>query len=237
MKNNQRAKLFDKFLSTILLDANSPDVKKWRTHSYEELYGRFLPKNKNAKILDIGSGMGHFLYFLTKKGYRNILGVDISKEAVNFCKNNVTKKVKLISSLQSFLKKRKNYYDLVVLNDVIEHFKKDEIIEILELIYGSLKNNGRIFVKTFNAAALTGFYGRYQDFTHEVSFTETSLPQVLQIAGFQKYVIFGRQGNWLKTKLHFLLMKLIYRIERGGVLNPHIFSTILIVVAQKQYDK
>lgn len=226
-------KVFDKFLSSHFLNHNPSDPEKWHLESYENLYGKFLPKDKKAKILDIGSGMGQFLWFLKKKGYQNFQGVDISKECINFCQKKVTKKVKLIKNLQEFLRNNQNYFDLIVMNDILEHFKKEETLETLENVYKALKKDGSLFIKTANASNLTSFCLRNQDFTHEISFTESSLSQVLRIAGFSKIKIFGEEGHWLKTKLHSLLMRLIYRIERGGLVNPTIFSQNLIAIAKK----
>lgn len=227
-------KVYDKYLSSHFLKHNDANPLNWHWQSYDQIYGKYLPKNKNAKILDIGSGQGQFLYFLQKKGFSDFFGVDISKEAVTFCQKKVTKKVKLISDLKKFLKNYQNRFDLIVLNDVLEHFPKKEIIPNLELIYKGLKKDGQLFIKTPNAVNLTGLCLRYQDFTHEISFTENSLAQVLKIAGFENFFIFGpREGHPLKEKFHRQLMNFIFRLERGGLVNPKIFTTVLIAIAKK----
>lgn len=48
-------------------------------------YLRYLPKDKNARILDLGCGMGHYIYALKKIGYSNVAGVDASESNVRFC--------------------------------------------------------------------------------------------------------------------------------------------------------
>jgi SAM-dependent methyltransferase len=35
-----------------------------------------FPVNRNAKILDLGSGHGAFVYFIREAGYTNVIGVD-----------------------------------------------------------------------------------------------------------------------------------------------------------------
>lgn len=37
-----------------------------------------LPDDKEAKIIDIACGAGHFLYFLQSQGYANASGIDLS---------------------------------------------------------------------------------------------------------------------------------------------------------------
>lgn len=48
-------------------------------------YLKYLPKDKNAHILDLGCGMGHYIYALKKMGYCNVAGVDASESNVKFC--------------------------------------------------------------------------------------------------------------------------------------------------------
>lgn len=43
-------------------------------------------KNKNIKVLEVGSGFGVLLEALKKLSINNILGVDINREAVKHCK-------------------------------------------------------------------------------------------------------------------------------------------------------
>ena len=52
------------------------------TTYYDENYGRFLPTDLNAAILDIGCGPGDFVHFLRGRGYRNIIAVDVDQPAV-----------------------------------------------------------------------------------------------------------------------------------------------------------
>lgn len=72
--------------------------------------------------------------------------------------------------------------------DIIEHFKKDEILEILKLIYDSLNKKGILIIKTPNSETI--FSGRYHywDFTHEIIFNKTSLMQILSLTGFNNFV-------------------------------------------------
>jgi SAM-dependent methyltransferase len=51
-----------------------------RTDSREPYYNylvRFLPKNRNARILDAGCGNGKYANTLSDRGYRNIVGIDL----------------------------------------------------------------------------------------------------------------------------------------------------------------
>jgi cyclopropane fatty-acyl-phospholipid synthase-like methyltransferase len=76
-------------------------------------------------------------------------------------------------------------YDVIFARDVIEHFTKDEILEVLTLIFSSLKDRGVFILQCLNAES--PFMGRilYGDFTHEMTFTRNNLHQILTTTGFK----------------------------------------------------
>lgn len=50
-------------------------------------------KGKSPKILDVGCGEGRDILFLLDEGY-DVIGIDISTEAINYCKNKAKKEDK-----------------------------------------------------------------------------------------------------------------------------------------------
>jgi len=50
------------------------------------------------------------------------------------------------TDVMNFLKDKENTYDVIFARDVIEHFTKNEVIEILELVFDSLKERGAIII-------------------------------------------------------------------------------------------
>jgi len=123
--------------------------------------------------------MGHFLYFLNKMGYSNFIGIDISPQQVAFVRKYITNNVILADGFD-FLKeaiRRREHFDIIVLNDVIEHIPKVKILELLKLILNTLKPGGKVFIKTGNMWNPFNLGIRYIDFTHETGFTEDSLYQ------------------------------------------------------------
>lgn len=208
---------------------------------FKKNYLGYFPKNKEIKILDIGCGMGHFMYFLKKEGYRNYLGIDISKECIEFCKEKKFN-VQHIDIFE-FLKTNKAFFDIIVMNDIIEHLNRKEIIEILELIHNNLNENGKIFIKTPNMAnPILGVHGRYIDFSHKIGFTEESLAQVLRISNFKNieiipqdiYVFYCNPLNYLAkftSKIFNLLFRLLFLLY--GRKTTRIFTKTIIAIANK----
>ncbi|MBU1131758.1 class I SAM-dependent methyltransferase [Patescibacteria group bacterium] len=230
--------LYKKFLSSGFADLNLGSYEHMIL-MYRHNYSRLLPSDETAKILDIGCGMGQFLQFLAEDGYENISGVDISPEAVEFCREKGINKVKQIDDLVEFLN-TSEVYDLIVLNDVIEHFPKEKGIVILQKIYEKLRIGGKIIIKTGNMSSLAGLRLRYDDFTHYDGFTEYSLTQVLKACNFKNIGIYpfvfplNRLTRIIRfavqTVIH-LLWKAVYFFEFTAP--PKIVDEIIFAVAKK----
>jgi len=232
--------IYDKYLEVALLRANEPTKHAFENMAqlYYVWYGKCLPKNKDVKILDVGCGMGHFLYYLKKMGYTNFLGIDISPQAVDFVKKYITKNVILADAFE-FLKGAKDF-DVIVLNDIIEHIPKERVLELLKLCFNALKPGRKIFVKTDNMSNPFSLRLRYQDFTHEVGFTEESFVQVLYIAGFRNIRVFGAsEPTWsmsisirvLIKKIAHMILRLLFLIQ--GFSAPKILDKDIIAIAEK----
>ena len=126
------------------LKLNSTEKSAFESSSrtYNALYGKFLPTDRNARILDLGCGIGHFLYFLKNKGYNNFFGIDFSKVQIDFIKENITKEV-VVADAFAFLREVKTPYKLIVINDVLQDIKKENLMEFLHLILNSLEQGGQ----------------------------------------------------------------------------------------------
>ena len=186
---------YERYLESHFIRLNIPsrEAFEYMAQCYRDWYGPCLPKNRNARILDFGSGMGHFLYFLKKMGYSNFIGIDISSQQVDFVRKYITNNVILADGFD-FLReslREGDWFDVIILNDVIEHIPKVKTLELLKLIFNALKPGGKVFIKTPNMGNPFNLKGRYMDFTHETGYTENSLHQVLYVAGFRKIIIFG----------------------------------------------
>ncbi len=140
-----------------------------------------LPKDKEAKIIDLGCGYGRLLNSLKSMGYKNLYGVEIGKEESQFLKH---KGFNIINTdIIEFLKSNKEKFDVIFMMDVLEHFKKDEIVEILPLLKRMQK--GSIIIRVPNAEAIFKGSIMYGDFTHETFFTKRSFIQLFKVFGFE----------------------------------------------------
>jgi methionine biosynthesis protein MetW len=123
--------------------------KKWE-RSRNESFLSLLEFNSNAKVVDIGCGDGNFTLKVKEKiGCKRIYGMDIYSPSLNRAKNKgiTIKKVDLNKRIPF----NDNSFDVVVLNQVIEHLFYP--IKLLQEIHRILKLNGYALISTENLAS------------------------------------------------------------------------------------
>lgn len=204
-----------------------------------------LPNNRDADILDIGCGFGSFIKELKIQGYNSVKGIDISNQAIAYSlKQNydVTK-----SSVKEYAEQSGKTFDFITMSHVLEHIRKEEIIDTLILIRNKLlKENGKLCLMVPNAQSNTGSYWAYEDFTHATLFTSGSLLYVLKAAGFSRIIFLDPNGTENSGFLSTLLKKVflpMYRLEKNfwnkitsssfHLQSPAIYTFELKVLAEK----
>lgn len=202
-------------------------------------YCRHLPKDKQARILDVGCGDGNFVYHLQQEGYKNASGIDVSPEQIEKGRAMGISNLHC-GDLIPFLQNSSEQYDAVIAKDVIEHFTKDEVFEILMAVSKVLKPNGIFIMQVPNGQ---GFYYTsifYGDYTHEMAYTESSIRQVMLNTGFSGVSCYptGPVPHGLVASIRFVLWKLfVWRlkfwkmVETGN--RAGIFTQNIIAVARK----
>ena len=134
----------------------------------------------------------------------------------------------------------KTGYDLLFLMDVLEHLKKQEVLDLLELAHGALNVGGRIVIHVPNGEGLFGMRVRYGDFTHEVCFTPQSIKQVLRACGFREVAVHEDRPvihgaiSLIRAVLWRILTvreRLILLAETGNM--GHILSQNMLVSAKR----
>ena len=238
---NDGEKLFSQYYSSIYARSNTftEDEYERAAKHYEMNLGGILPRKMDARILEIGCGGGHFLYYLKKKGYTNFLGIDLSDEAVELCRNRITSYVEKADAF-SFLTNQENLYDAICSSDMIEHIPKDKILIFLTLVYKALKQNGVLLLRLPNMSNPFALNNRYHDFTHECGYTEKSIFQVLYMSGFRIINIKPDQfyGKSMKFYISEIITNFLYTIMKKlfwyqGFVSPEILSSRMVVVAVK----
>lgn len=199
----------------------------------------WLPQKPESKCLDLACGAGQILFMLKQAGYTDIIGVDISSQQVQTAKR-IWPHV-LEANAIDFLRTHVEEYDLVTAYDLVEHFRKDELFEFLDALYGALRAGGRVILQTPNAESPWGMMRRYGDLTHELAFVPNSLEHALSLAGFVGFEAreCGPYAHGLKSLIRLGLWKIIrsglalWNLAECGSIGSGIYTRVFVAKVDK----
>lgn len=182
---------------------------------YRNLLGPALASvPRNARILDIGCGQGLLVYALLSFGFENVQGIDLSEQQVVVGQEYGLQCRAVDREYIIDLSRRSPAtFDLIFMMDVLEHMDKAEQLRMLEAISALLVPGGCLILSVPNANASFGLRWRYNDWTHEMAFTEHSLEFILLNSKF--------------TDLKFLPYEFVMRPRLFFIPRPSIMPWVL----------
>lgn len=200
----------------------TPAHRKQMVLYYHRLLSAYLPEDKAAKIFDVGCGMGLAMTALQQLGYKNVSGIDADKNQVALAEA-AGLSVKHVEDSVAFLQKQAGVMDLVLCLDVLEHIPKTGQLAFALAIREAIRPGGRAIFSVPNANSALASRWRYNDWTHQTSFTEHSIDFLLFNAGFPKICAFPYEfvvrPRWIwlprKSTLLWALFR-FYRLWRRG---------------------
>jgi 2-polyprenyl-3-methyl-5-hydroxy-6-metoxy-1,4-benzoquinol methylase len=95
------------------------DMEETYWATAECLRSFYFSDKKEAKVLEVGSGLGYLTYAVNVAGF-NIRGIDSSKEAVAAASQRFGE-FYLCGEIKDIAITHKGYYDFVICNQVLEH--------------------------------------------------------------------------------------------------------------------
>ena len=183
--------------------------------------------NINSSVLEIGSYYGVLGNILNKsKLIKKYSGLELSEHAATFSKNQF--KLNIINETIEIHQKKNKTYDLIMLADVVEHFR--DPFQNFALIEKMLNKNGTIIFTTFD---MDSFYPKFRKINyhwiipfHLFFFSKKTLSKILEernlkiikIINDPRIVSFG----YLLEKLSYIFPKfnLIWNLFKNiGFLN------------------
>jgi len=209
-------------------------------HSAVALKKPWIPEDKSVAVLDLGCGTGELLLQLRVTGFTNLTGVDSTRTQIEKARALLPDDIVLcVDDATDFLHNNQNSYELIVAYDLLEHFTKDEAVELCEAIYKALQPGGRFVVKTPNASSIFGLYGQHADLTHLTCYTEFSLFQLFDTVGLVDHHLLDKElesislRNWrpwrplsfglnIRARLNVFLHRFFYWLR--GQFPPRCFE-------------
>lgn len=239
MPTKTKNSLIDNYLATAPI-GQAKDVMQSKIDWMNLNFVQHFPKN-NSSCLEIGPGQGELLFLLKDLGFKKVKSIDISKDVCEHIKK-LGFDCELVKDSSQYLEQRPDQFDLIVLNDVLEHVPKNQVVDLVNSIRTGLKPKGKLLIKVPNAQSPHFAVGRYGDLTHEQSFTETSFVQLFRASGFGRHKFFAEKipykigfrsllANYIVAPLYFFWTRKIREVT--GHASPKILSQAIIAVAEK----
>jgi 2-polyprenyl-3-methyl-5-hydroxy-6-metoxy-1,4-benzoquinol methylase len=250
-KNTNTETFYNNYLqnSYYKVQNNWDDDRQYRGYLIKNFL-EFFPKDKKSNVLDIGIGDGKTLRAFKEFGYVNYFGIDIAEDLIKEAKTRDLA-CEHVKNTVAFLDLNKNKYSLVSIFHVIEHISKQESVDFLERIKESLTEDGKVIIVTPSVQNI--FYvGPFWDFTHVNFFTERSLSQLCEAAGFKEINVRSERVpiniygngflNYFRLLVSDIVIKFIQIVVNSfirflrfgiGTINPKILSPNLVCICKK----
>jgi len=239
-----RDRVYDQYVHarTVPLVQPGLDATASRRPYLVAMIRRHFPTRRDAAILDLGCGHGTVLHFAQQAGYTNCRGVDRSFEQVAEAKRLGISGVAEGDLAETLSATSDASLDVVLTFDVIEHFRRDELLALIDDVHRVLRPDGKWVVHTVNGES--PFFGRirYGDITHEQAFTRTSIGQFLLSSGFRTIscyedtpIVHGLKSaaRWVLWKVMRGIMRTYLAAETGSLDPSVILTQNFLIVATK----
>ncbi len=216
------------------------DYQRWAQSTYARIKD-WLPRDRSTPILDLGCGMGYFLFLLEDLGYTNITGTDLSQARVQAARQMAPRSRVCAGDAREILADNPGRFGLIAAFDFLEHFPKEDILPLLDIIAKALRRGGRVIFQTPNGESpWVGTVG-YGDFTHEWFFTPGSLAQVLETAGLTGVAAreCGPRAHGVKSLVRLLLWQILkasmlsWNLVETGMAGSGILTRVFLATAVK----
>jgi 2-polyprenyl-3-methyl-5-hydroxy-6-metoxy-1,4-benzoquinol methylase len=171
--------------------------------------------DQNSKILEIGCSGGPLIRTLNVHGYRNVYGIDISKDAVDLCRTRGMRNIAQMDASRLDFKDAE--FDVVIASDVLEHIK-DEGLALSDW-NRILKPVGKLIVFV---PAFEFLWSKHDEANHHYRrYSKSRLVRALENANFKV----SRSSYW-NFSLFFpaCLVRLLQRIRRQNRKGDQLFE-------------
>jgi SAM-dependent methyltransferase len=136
-------------------------------------------------VLDLGSGTGELCRVAKESGARNVVGVNLSQEEIDFARQKNHDAVFVNEDIASYLNHcEAGSIDRIFALNILEHLDKDTLVAVLEGAVRALKPGGALIAMVPNATSPFGGMTRYWDITHQNAFAPSSVRQLARLVGF-----------------------------------------------------
>jgi SAM-dependent methyltransferase len=152
---------------------------------YRANYLPHLPADRAARILVVSCGPGYLVSLLREAGYGNLVGIDSDPEKIAYARRHGLPCE--TAEAFAFVEQNREPFDVILPEQELNHLTLEEQLEFLALCRRNLKPGGLLIVYGLNGAnPLVGAENLAHNIDHFNTFTDYSLRQILELAGYSE---------------------------------------------------
>lgn len=155
----------------------------------DELYGRFLSPGMHD-VMEFGAGAGELIAWLSARGVANARGWDSSPEQIS----EAERQGRCVGQGDLFVVLRcqpSASLDGIAVIDVLEHLRRDELVQFAKEAARVLRPGGRLLVQTPNGDGIGVMPVWAGDLTHETLLTVGTMSQLFSPLGMSLTAAWG----------------------------------------------
>lgn len=179
---------------------------------------------KDKAVLDIACGTGYGTEYLSDAGAKVVEGVDVDADTIAFARHYyASDTVHFTCASADAIPFSKNYFDVIVSFETIEHLENSTRRNYLSQMSDVLKDGGIIILSTPNKKITSPYRKKPNNPFHVMEFTRSYLRREITAAGFDIKEWYGQRHVNVFFTL-FSVRKSIRLIERLFKRDFHIFD-------------
>lgn len=194
--------------------------KESYTYDFSDTWNRNHNKTKiinqykdllGDRVADLGSNSGYQCFITAEfNEIKEVVGIDINKEAINFGNTVIRKKFpKIVRNKVNFrvcdlnnIMSKDEYFDSIITFHTLEHIFPDDLDKVIDEKYRILKKGGYVI-------ASMPYNDAFPDKKHVNFFDEDSLTKVFEAHGFETVECY--QDNRMSDNPNQLCLTAIFR--------------------------
>lgn len=221
----QQDKIWDYFQNHEVLDVVFPEARQ-----------RYFLKliNTGQRVLNIGVGSGAFERLALKNGI-DVYALDPSKQTIDKIRHQLELKDKARAGYAQDIPFETNFFDVVLMSEVLEHLDDEALSSALPEVFRVLKSGGRLLISVpyredllVSQVVCPNCGNVFHKIGHVQSFDKSRMLDLLKSHGYLveriwlgTFIDWRRKGlfKFFKSLLRMMLAKM-----GEGIADPHLFA-------------
>ena len=208
-------------------------LQRKHIRQYDAEFLAFTNADISMSILEIGCGTGIFSRYLQKKGFTNVVCLDLDAELAPTL-TDLDPFLVVFDEAEAYLASiaGKRKFDLIVMHDVLEHLTLEKACSMFKALHTALLPEGRILIRVPNMSSPWGTVLFYGSFDHVTPFSPNRIREFADLTVFQVVKMVGQKtGKRRKQFAANLLQAVLSRILPE---NPEIWEANIVALLEKK---